>query len=196
MASAAILVGGLARRFHGRDKGALVVDGRSILARQIDALSALTDDILLVGRTSGPGEPGLRVVPDRLPGAGPLAGLDAALAAARDEHVLVLACDMPFVTTAFLAHLLSLAPNAEAVVPRTDRGYHSLCAVYSRACHERVTRRLAEGHLALKDLLREVQVQTVERDAIARYGVVERLLANMNTPADVHELETLLGHKL
>ncbi len=196
MASAAILVGGQARRFQGRNKGALVVDGRSILARQIYALSVLTDDILLVGPMTGPAQPGLRVVPDRVPGAGPLAGLEAALAAARDEHVIVLACDMPFVTTAFLAHMLSLAPNADAVVPRTDRGYHPLCAVYSRACHEPVTRRLAEGHLALKDLLHEVRVQTVERDTIARFGAIERLLANVNTPADFDELETLLGHKL
>jgi molybdenum cofactor guanylyltransferase len=196
MASAAILVGGRARRFNGRDKSAIIVDGRSILDRQLGALSSLTDDILLVAGTAGHERAGVRVVVDRAPGAGPLAGVEAALMAARDEHVLVLACDMPFVTTAFLGYLLSLAPEADAVVPRTDRGYHPLCAVYSRACSAAATRSLAEGRLALKDLLSEVRVRTVERDAIARHGDVERLLANVNTPADFDELETVQGHKL
>lgn len=196
MASAAILAGGRARRFNGRDKSALVVEGRAILDRQLDALASLTDDILLVAGAAGFRRPGLRLVADRRLGAGPLAGLEAALESARDEHLLVLACDMPFVTTGFLAYLLSLAPQADAVVPRTDRGYHPLCAVYSRACREPATRRLDEGRLAMQDLLDDVRTLTVERDVIARHGDVERLLANVNTPADFDELETLPGHKL
>jgi molybdopterin-guanine dinucleotide biosynthesis protein A len=39
MHSVAILAGGDARRFGGRDKSALVVDGRTILERQIAELS-------------------------------------------------------------------------------------------------------------------------------------------------------------
>jgi molybdopterin-guanine dinucleotide biosynthesis protein A len=194
MASAAILVGGQARRFGGRDKSAFVVGGRTILSRQLDALSSLCDDTMIVG-PAAVARPGVRVAFDRVAGAGPLAGVEAALAAARDEHVLVLACDMPFVTTAFLGYLLSLAPDAEAIVPRTDRGYHPLCAVYSRACLDRVTRRLTKGQLALKGLLGDLQVQAVGRDAIARYGIAERLLANVNTPADFGELEALPDHE-
>src|SRR5262245_33737265 len=131
MASAAILAGGRARRFGGRDKSALVVDGRSILERQLAELTAISDDVFLAGaRADTAVPPGIRVVFDREPDCGPLGGLDGALAAARDEILLVLACDMPFVTRPFLAHLLAAARGVDAVVPRTEHGYHPLCAVY------------------------------------------------------------------
>ena len=45
MTSAAILAGGRARRFGGRDKSALLVGGRTILERQIDALDGVVDRI-------------------------------------------------------------------------------------------------------------------------------------------------------
>ncbi len=50
MPTAAILAGGRAARFGGRDKSALVIDGRSILERQITELLRVTDDVLLVDR--------------------------------------------------------------------------------------------------------------------------------------------------
>ena len=45
MASAAILAGGRASRFDGRDKSALVAGGRSILERQLEELSRITGEI-------------------------------------------------------------------------------------------------------------------------------------------------------
>lgn len=197
MASAAILAGGASRRFGGRDKSALIVEGRSILERQIEELSYLTDDILLVKASTGrPGDARLRVVADRVPGSGPLGGLEAALTAARDDSLLLLACDMPFVTAPFLSYLLELAPEADVVVPKTERGYHPLCAVYSRACHPPVARRLAARCLQIGALFDDVQVRAVTGDEIGRFGSIERLLANVNTQAEFDELETLLGHKL
>ena len=74
MWSAAILAGGTARRFGGCDKGALVVDGRSIRERQIMELSRLTSDILIVGARPAP-VPGARIVSDLEPGNGPLGGI-------------------------------------------------------------------------------------------------------------------------
>ena len=46
--SAAILAGGLATRLGGCDKGALLVDGRAILDRQIDTLTPLVEDLMIV----------------------------------------------------------------------------------------------------------------------------------------------------
>ena len=47
-----------------------------------------------------------QVVPDRYPGAGPLAGLHAGLSAAHGDLLLALAGDMPFVNPALVAHLV------------------------------------------------------------------------------------------
>lgn len=197
MASAAILVGGEARRFGGRDKSQILIDGRTILARQLSALAPLTDDVLLIGaRRPALSPDAVRCVCDVTPGLGPMGGLQAALAAARDEHVLLLACDMPFVTTALLQHLIERAPSADVVVPVTARGFHPLCAVYARRCQAEVNRLLAADRRALRDLLGEVRVDTVEPQALARFGDAERLLANLNAPADLDDLRPQQGHKL
>lgn len=193
MPSAAILIGGTARRFAGIDKSALLIDGQTILDRQLQALKPLTTDIMLVGGLAA--APGTRAVPDHHSGSGPLAGLEAALEAAVDDPVLLLACDMPFVTTAWLAHLLALASSADVVVPRGDRGYHPLCAVYARRCLPVVRRRLAEGALALKGLLDDLRVRAVGSDDLARFGGEARLLANINTPADLDEIKARLSHE-
>jgi molybdenum cofactor guanylyltransferase len=200
MPSAAILAGGNARRFGGRDKSGLLVEGRSILDRQIDELSAITDDLLVVigdascsSRVRGNGR--LRVVLDRIAGCGPLGGLDAALAAARDPQLILVACDMPFVTAALLGHLLSLASEADAVVPMTERGYHPVCAVYTRACQPAVQQALAEGRLSMIALLESVRTRAVAGRELDAFGPRARLLANVNTPAEFDGLGVFSGHK-
>lgn len=207
MPSAAILAGGRATRFGGLDKGAVIVQGRSILDRQLTAITQVTDDILYVG-AKPPAEYRdlLREVPDLRPGLGPLGGLDTALGAARDDTVLVIAGDMPFLTAEFLEYLARMAGDAgsmanpgspgniDAAVPRTARGWHTLTAAYRRACQPRVRARLAAGTLAMRGLLDELQVLEIGHDAIARFGDPERLLANVNTPADLDQVQSLAGH--
>ena len=185
--SAAILAGGRASRFGGRDKAALIVEGRAIVDRQIDALSAVPNlnDILLVGGSRG--RAGARLVADAVPGCGPLGGIHAALTAASNDVVFVLACDMPYVTAAFIGSLCDRAPDADIVVPKTERGYHPLCAVYTRACIEPIARRLADRRLKVMDLFADVRTRVVALDV----NVDHRLLANVNTP---EEFAALHGH--
>ena len=156
----------------------------------------MTDDIMLIGGDAGRATENLRVVHDRVPDSGPLGGLDAALAAARDDRLVLLACDMPFVSARFLAHLVSLTQDADAVVPRTQRGYHPLCAAYTRACQAPIARRLAERRLKMLDFLEDVQMHAVNSDDIERYGDGERMLTNVNTPDEFHNVAALLIHEL
>jgi molybdopterin-guanine dinucleotide biosynthesis protein A len=209
MRSAAILAGGRATRFGGRDKSALLVDGATILDRQLTALGTVSDDLLIVGTIGAArdvaqgvqpcGSGAVRFVPDIVPGCGPLGGLLAALTAARHDALLLVACDMPYVTAAFAEYLISLARDGvdvDAVVPRSERGYHPLCAVYTRACLEPAAARLADRRLKMRDLIDDVRTRVVPAEEIRRYGDPDRLLANVNTPADYAGLEALQGHKL
>lgn len=194
MNSAAILAGGQATRFGGVDKGALIVEGRTILERQVTELSALTTDLMIVG---GHGAPTVgRSIADVVPGCGPLGGLHAALTAARGNAVFVVACDMPYITSAFAGYLLDLARHADIVVPQTEDGYHPLCAVYTRRCLEAVARRLADRRLKMADLMLDVPTRVVPVEELDRFGDRHRLLANVNTPAEHAGLEAIQGHKL
>lgn len=192
--SAAILTGGAATRFGGRDKGALIVDGETIVGRQLAAISYVTNNVVLVGTAPSvppvlPWPPfhAVRTVPDLAPGLGPLGGLHTALADATGDVLLLLACDMPFVSSPFLAYLASLARDADAVVPQTEDGYHPLCAAYTPACRDAIAGRLADGRLAMKDLLTDLRVRVVQSGEIERFGDHHRLLANVNTPDDFLE---------
>jgi len=212
MRSAAILAGGRATRFGGRDKSALLVQGRAIVERQLAELSMAADDIMIVGaradeaRADGARADGARAfqasgtnyraIADIVPDCGPLGGLHAALTAMRSDRVFLVACDMPYVDGRFAEYLLSLAGDAAVVVPETDRGYHPLCAVYTRACLEPVAARLAERRLALHGLFADVPTRIVTPAEMIAFGAPSRLLANVNTPDEYAGLDALQSHKL
>jgi molybdopterin-guanine dinucleotide biosynthesis protein A len=209
--SAAILAGGRASRFAGRDKSTLMVGDRTIRERQVTALTAVSDDLMIVGARAPSGEvtniserggvdrahavPALRHVDDLVPGCGPLGGVHAALSFARHDTVVILACDMPYVTTAFVRFLCSLTDAVDIVVPQSERGRHPLCAVYSRACIDVAAACLAEGRLRMRDLVELMNIRVVTAEEIERFGAPARLLANVNTPDEYATLEPLQGHK-
>ena len=194
MLTAAILAGGHAVRFGGRDKGLLVVGGRTILDRQLSELSQIAGEVLLVGGATT--RPGIRVLDDLMANCGPLGGLHTALSAAQGSVTVVVACDMPYVSAAFLAYLAGLADEVDAVVPRTERGYHPLCAAYTRDAIEPIARRVAAGRLKMTELIADVRLRVVEAEEIDVFGDRHRLLANVNTPAEYDLLEALHTHEL
>jgi len=183
--SAAILAGGHARRLGGRDKSALPVGDRSILERQLAALRAITRHILIVGGDPSRGQgTGVPMVADRMAGAGSLGGLYTALVEAPTEQVLVIACDMPFLTAPFLSHLAARGMEAEAAIPRDARGPHPLCASYARRVAPRLKARLDAGQLRVIEAVTALDVRYLDPDELAPFDPDGRLLLNINTPDD------------
>jgi molybdenum cofactor guanylyltransferase len=184
--SAAILAGGRATRFGGADKAALLIGGARIIDRQMAALAAVADDLAIIAndpaRYAGLQIP---VQPDAMPGAGALGGIYTALACARHDRVLVVACDLPFVTRDLLARLVQDAGDGiDAVVPRSRRGLEPLCALYTRGCMTAIEARIARGALAVADLASDIRVREIGVDALAAYDPDGRLFVNVNTPHD------------
>lgn len=187
--AAAILAGGRASRLHGADKSALVVGGRPILARQLAAIDGLVDEVFVVGGAPAPGLPDVERIADRAPGRGPLGGIQAALhRAGAAACTLIVACDLPFLSQPFLAHLLARALDREGdvdvVVPRRDDRLHPLCAAYNRRVRDAVDRRVDAGQLAVQALFDELRVDVVGPDAIAAFDPDGALLWNVNTPEE------------
>jgi molybdopterin-guanine dinucleotide biosynthesis protein A len=83
-----------------------------------------------------------------------------------------------------------------AVVPRTDRGYHPVCVVCTRARRPTVSQRLAPRMLATVGLIETGRARVIEPEDVECFGPGRRLLADVNTPGEFDELEALLGHKL
>jgi molybdenum cofactor guanylyltransferase len=184
--TAAILAGGRASRFGGADKSALVVSGARIIDRALAALSPIASEILIVGdqrdRYAGLGIP---VVADLVAGAGPLGGIYTALVSARHPWVLVVACDMPFVSTMLFDALVEAIDDAvDAVAPRSARGLEPLCAVYAQRAAPVLRRRVDAGRLRLGEMLAELRVREIAGATLSALDDDGRLFENVNTPHD------------
>ena len=185
MQTAAILAGGRARRFGGRDKSRLVIGGRTILERQLDVLQRLVPRIVIVANEPERfADAGVPVVADAVPGCGSLGGIFTAVAGAPGP-VLVLACDMPFVTGPFLSRLIEAGREADITIPRGRDGYQPLCANYAPACAGPLRKRLEQRALKVVDLLADVRVRELGPDEIAPFDPDGLLLLNVNTADDL-----------
>lgn len=191
---AAILTGGRARRFHGRDKSRLVVGGRPILEHQLEVIGPAVSEILIVTSADRagafddrPGPPPVRVVLDRYPGAGPLGAVATALDETPAGAVLVVAGDMPGLTAPLVEALVTLHRDtgAAVTVPATARGLEPLCAIYAGRSAAPLRAALASGARSLQSILPGLHPAVLTADAIARVGDPASLFANINAPGDL-----------
>jgi molybdopterin-guanine dinucleotide biosynthesis protein A len=183
--AAAILAGGRARRFDGVNKGTLVIGRTAIIDRQLETLRQVAREIFVVGREDPEWTTrGLPVVPDEIPGAGPLGGIYTAIVRSPRDRTLVVACDMPFLSGALL-HRLAAVQDADVVIPRHAKGYEPLCAIYSRACAEDIRDRLARGINEASRLPAGVRVTEFDIDE-------GTFFVNVNTPHDYERAKGLI----
>ena len=185
MCTAAIIAGGDARRFGGRDKGALAIGEARIIDREIAVLREVADHLVIVANDPDRYRSlGLPIVEDLVPGAGALGGIYTAITVARDTPTLVVACDMPFLSARFLRHLAIAGGEVDVAIPRTAEGYEPLCAAYSRGCAAPIRRRIDAGALTVLGLLSDVRVREIGPEEIAPYDPDGTLFFNVNTPDD------------
>jgi molybdenum cofactor guanylyltransferase len=193
---AAILIGGRARRLEGRFKPVLPVGGRTMLARQLDALGAAgVERIVLIGRWAADVRPPVPVFADAVEDGGSLGAVYTALLATSAYRTIVLAADMPFVAPALIAALAQVPLAGDAAVPRTIAGLHPLCAIYRRSVAGRLKTRIDRGLLRVRDALEELRVTELGSAELARLGVDDTMLMNVNTFADYERACELARHR-
>ena len=182
--AAAILAGGLARRFGGVAKGLEMVGGARIVDRVVAAVRAVADEVVLVG--AGPAVvatvPGLTVVADEAPGAGPLGGIVSALRATGRDTVVV-AWDMPFVEARHLRPLLGVGSDADVVAWEVEGGIEPLCALYRRTAMLSLRDAFRAGERSPREALRRLRVHLVRRDESAGPSP----FASVNTPQQLDD---------
>jgi molybdopterin-guanine dinucleotide biosynthesis protein A len=183
--SAVVLAGGRSSRM-GREKAWLEVDGQPLLARQIALARSLGPvEVLLSGRADADYTSfGCPVLTDRVADAGPLAGLAVALETARAPLLLVLAVDLPHMTTDALERMLVACEPERGVVPRLAGQLEPLAAVYPCSCAALAYDQLHHGRRAVRDF-----AARCEQAARVRYLDLppewQRYFMNWNSPADL-----------
>jgi molybdopterin-guanine dinucleotide biosynthesis protein A len=193
-----LIAGGASRRF-GSPKALAAVGAVPMVQRACSALRAAAGEVVVIARDAEPfARMGLRVRGDRVPGAGPLAGIHAALMWAREEGrtgALCLACDMPFVPAPLLSRILAVAAEsgAFAVVPESGgrAGYEPLCAFYAAEAMEAAADLLHSGERRAASLATRLGATRIPIDEVRAFGDPSVLFHNVNTPDQHAEAERL-----
>lgn len=190
-----ILVGGASSRM-GRDKSQLRLGDRTTVEWIGTAMSGLVEKTQLVG--SHEASDAFPNVSDLEESWGPLGGIHAALHAAKADWCIIVACDLPFVSSDLLARLLALSSREsqtlDAVVPIQADGYpQPLCAIYRRLpCLAAADLSLANGEHSPRALLDKVATRYVDFTEISHLPKSDTFFFNLNTPENLERAQSLI----
>ncbi len=194
MLTVVIQAGGESRRM-GSNKALLPFLGQPLIARVLERVRPLADEILITtNQHEGFEFLDLPLVADVLPGSGALGGLYTALLSARQPLVAVVACDMPFASRELLAYQrdLLVAEEADVVLPATEQGLEPLHALYRReTCLPAVEAALKQGERRVISWFGQVRVRALTPAEIAAIDPAGRAFMNVNTPEDLLQAERL-----
>lgn len=191
--TAIILAGGKSSRM-GRNKPLAMIGGERLIERAARTVSSLFDSLIVVTNSDlGVEIRGVYFVRDIVPFQGPLGGLQAGLAASDTEDNFVLACDMPFVTRELIEYIWSLRREADAVLPKTEKGIEPLCAAYSKSCLPAVNKAMKEGTRRIITVIESVSTRIVGPNELAKIPGIDRAFLNINTETDLQEALKMSG---
>ena len=189
--TAAVLAGGRATRLGGAVKTLLPLSGPedTPLSRLLAMARGRFPRCLVIAPDPAPfAAHDVTVVPDRVPGLGPLGGIEAALAAAGTPRVIVLGGDMPSVSGDLVDWMVARARSDRPLVPRRAGRPEPLHAIYPVSILPALRAALRENVRKIGDLFVRIPVDFVDE---VLYGAIEgadRSFDNINTPDDLEVL--------
>ncbi|MHC4158028.1 MAG: molybdenum cofactor guanylyltransferase [Planctomycetota bacterium] len=187
-ATAIIMVGGQSRRM-GVDKSLLTLNNKPMVEAIYEQLHGSFSQILI---SSNEKEKlaflGLKVVPDKQIGQGPLMGIASALEASANELNFVIACDIPYVDLRCVREMLKEAGGVDIVVPTLGQGrYEPLFAVYRKSSLKAINEVLSVGQRKISDIFQHCKVKYIDLDLPQNF-------VNINTMAEYHEYRKRYGN--
>jgi molybdopterin-guanine dinucleotide biosynthesis protein A len=182
-----LLAGGQSLRMRS-DKALLQLGGRSLVERGLETLRAVCAEVAILSNNPELQRFG-RVIPDAVPGCGPLGGIVAALESSEFEWNLVLAVDLPFLPVAALKMLLFAAATSQsvAIIPEVDGQPQPLCALYAKTAAPVLRQELEAGYWKVTAAIRAAGEVTFAPFHQAEW------FRNLNTPEDFAEAERSSG---
>jgi molybdenum cofactor guanylyltransferase len=182
----AVLAGGRGERLGGA-KACVELAGAPLIAYPLRAAARAGLGAVVVAKEGSTLPPVReRVIREPAEPRHPLCGLVCALehaARAPDEPaVVVLACDMPFLSGA-LVRALAREPEGAAMACLDGLAQPTLCRC--EPTHLPALRAALERRLSLRAALRSLEPVMLEESWLERFGEPARLCFNVNTPAEL-----------
>ena len=174
----------------GHDKVLENFGNKSLLEQVISRIDSLGKEIIIVTaeERSFPqlaSHPKLKIVPDILPGKGSLGGIYTGLVKSNSFYNLVIASDMPFLNRPLLSYMIEVSEGFDFVLPRINKFFEPLHAVYSKNCVAPAESILKQGRKVIIELFDFVKVRYVEAEEIERFDPQHLSFFNINTQEDL-----------
>ena len=199
----------------GTDKAWLEINGRAMIEHVLAAAEPIAASLSIVINQANPNADryrqlaekwNARLLYDLHDHKGPLGGIHTALSVLNRDcegaaaSALILACDLPFLTSEFLSFLCrqhqlanpqSAIHNPQLITVPTDQEgrLQPLAAIYDLACLPVIEEMLAADRLKVDRLFQEVPTQLINFDGIEFLSASKTLFSNFNS------LEDLPSHK-
>lgn len=186
-----VMAGGKSSRM-GKNKAFLELGGQTLLSRALAKLKQVCGNATIIGESATYGDFGPNIE-DQIPGCGPLAGIHAALRHSSAQLNVMLAVDMPLVSTELLDFLATIAGQTEAVVtvPHMNLGFQPLCAVYRHGFLEVAERALRAGNYKIDATFPTIPLRIIREPELMEAGFSTQDFFNVNTHEDLHVAEGL-----
>lgn len=192
--AAYLLAGGTSARM-GREKALLALGGVPMILRTARLVEPLVGSVTVVGPPERFVPLDLDAVADAEPGLGPLGGIATALAHTHSDWNLVLACDLPYLTAAWLEYLIARARESDddALLPHSEAAGmllpEPLCAMYHRRCRTALEAALARGVRKVTDGLAGLRIAVIPPGEWKAFDSSGWLFKNMNSPEDYRQAQ-------
>lgn len=212
-----VIAGGRSSRM-GADKAQIRFRGKPLIATMLDKLrvpqlALLAPPRVAASRVDLAAYAG--IVEDLHPGCGPLAGIEAALAATTQDLNLFVPVDLPLLPAEFLCWMFERAciTGAWVTMPKMNGRAQPLCAIYHRCLLNDISRSLKNGrYKVLQAAIAGARENSDEDGRIDLFDVetiaatcpevhafskipLHRWFYNLNSPDDLSFMERLAGSR-
>jgi molybdopterin-guanine dinucleotide biosynthesis protein A len=181
--SCAILAGGKNSRFGGMDKAFIEIEGKPIIEKLVSILELNFDDVLIISnqKEKYSSFKNISVFEDFYKEIGPLAGIHSAIKNCKNEFCVILACDMPNISTEAIEFFVSEFQNSDVLIPTLNGLKEPLFAIYSKKILENLEHFIeCENSRKIRAFLQTQKVQFVEIPEKFRIDFM-----NINSPNDL-----------
>ncbi len=160
--SCAILAGGASSRM-GRDKATMVINGKSLIEHVYDSVKGMFEEIMVISHnTNILNKKKIKIYNDIIPVQSTLTGIVTALICSSNPYVFVVACDMPNISDKGIRYVLENIKGEDIVIPRVEKGYEPLHAVYSRTCIPYILNLIEKRNFRIANLFSFLTVKILE----------------------------------
>lgn len=169
----------------GRDKGLVSLNEEPMILYVLRELEILKIPTKIIANNAAYKKFKLPVYNDVVPEKGPMGGLLTAMENTGAEMVLLIACDMPFITANAIERLLKNADKEQIIASLSNQKINPLFSVYPVILKEKIKKSIAEGKLKMTDFILKNQHLLLPFE----YEQSGKIFRNINTEEERKEAE-------